>query len=115
MSRTSFADVGLHGLLIALLFCAAPQRQLFGQSANAGGSRGFYLDSVHGADSNPGTQAAPWKTLKNLDGRTFDPGDSVYFARGSSFTGGFVISSSGSQTRPITLTAYGTGSAPRFT
>jgi Chondroitinase B len=115
MSRTSFAGVGLHGLLIALLFCAAPQKQLVGQTRNATGSRGLYLDSVHGADSNPGTQTAPWKTLKNLDGRTFHPGDSIYFARGSSFTGGFVISSSGSQTRPITFTAYGTGPAPKFT
>ena len=113
MSRTSFACVGLHGLLIALLFCATPQK-LFGQTENATGSRSLYLDSVHGADSNPGNQAAPWKTLKNLDGRTFHPGDSIYFARGSSFTGGFVISSSGSQTRPITFTTYGMGSPPNL-
>jgi hypothetical protein len=66
MSRTSFACVGLHGVLIALLCCATPQK-LFGQAANAIGGRGFYLDSVHGADSNSGTQAAPWKTLKNLE------------------------------------------------
>ncbi len=26
-----------------------------------------YVDAVHGNDSNPGTQAAPWKTIRNAD------------------------------------------------
>jgi hypothetical protein len=71
MSRISFARVGL---LVALLYCSCTQRQVLGQTAKATGGHGFYLDSLHGADSNPGTQAAPWKTLKKIDGRTFGPG-----------------------------------------
>lgn len=106
---------GLRGLFIALLLWSGLGRPGLAQTEAAAGSRGYYLDSEHGADSNPGTQAAPWKTLKNLDGRTFAPGDGIYFARGSSFTGGFVISSSGSPGRPITIAAYGAGPAPKFT
>ena len=114
MSHKGF--VGMCGLLLVLLFCAGPEGKLSGlfQGAAATAGRSFYLDSEKGADSNPGTQAAPWQTLKNVDGRAFAAGDAVYFARGSSFTGGFRISSSGSEGRPITYTAYGTGPAPRF-
>ena len=81
---------GMSGLLIALLLWAGPGGKPSGpaQTATATGSHGFYLDSEHGADSNASTQAAPWKTLKNVDGRTFAAGDTIYFVRGSSFTGG---------------------------
>ena len=87
------------GLLIVLLLWAGPQLKPSGpfQNVAAAESHSFYVDSEHGADSNPGTQVAPWKTLKNVDGRTLAPGDTIYFARGSSFTGGFLISSSGSR------------------
>jgi len=78
-------------------------------------SGGYYLDSIHGADSNSGTKTAPWKTLKNLDGHTFKPGDTIHFARGSTFKGGFRISSSGTERKPITIAAYGVGPAPHFT
>jgi hypothetical protein len=27
-----------------------------------------YIDGVNGSDSNPGTQALPWKTIQNADG-----------------------------------------------
>ena len=115
MTLKSSVIAGLRGVFIALLVWSAQGRPGLAQTATTAGGRGYYLDSEHGADTNPGTQSAPWKTLKNLDGRTFAPGDGIYFARGSSFTGGFVISSSGSPGRPITITAYGTGAAPKFT
>ncbi len=42
------------------------------------------------------------------------PGDSILFARGSGFTGGFVFRISGTAPRPIIFTAYGTGRLPAF-
>lgn len=75
----------------------------------------YYLNSIRGSDSNPGTEGSPWKTLENLEHRSFLPGDRIFFARGSSFTGGFAISSSGTSEDPIVITAYGTGPAPLFT
>jgi len=108
--------VGKSGLLIALLLWAGWQLKPPGlfHIAAATGIHEFYVDSEQGLDSNAGTQAAPWKTLKNVDGRTFVPGDNICFARGSSFSGGFKISSSGREGQPITYTAYGTGAAPKF-
>lgn len=108
--------VAMCGLVITLPLWAGPAGKPPGlsQSVAATGNYGFYVDSEHGADSNPGTQVAPWKTLKNVDGHNFAAGDVIHFARGSSFKGGFLISSSGSEGRPITYTAYGTGPAPKF-
>jgi len=77
--------------------------------------RSYFLDSVRGSDENPGTEAAPWKNLDRLDGLTLNPGDTVYFVRGSSFHGGVTIASSGTADAPITITASGEGSMPRFT
>ena len=105
----------LRGLFITLLLLAGQGGLGVAQTVVAAGGRGYYLDSVRGADGNPGTQAEPWKTLKNLNGRAFAPGDGIFFARGSSFTGGFVISSSASPGRPIILAGYGAGPAPKFT
>lgn len=76
--------------------------------------RAFYVHSERGSDDSPGTMRAPWKSLGKVDGYTFAPGDTVYFARGSRFTGGFVVRDSGEPGRPITFTAYGEGPAPAF-
>lgn len=74
----------------------------------------FYVAS-HGNDDNPGTKELPWKTLAPVSVQTFAPGDRVFFARGSKFEGGFVISSSGKPGKPIVFTAYGEGPTPIFT
>ncbi len=68
----------------------------------------FYVAS-HGDDEDPGTKELPWKTLAAVNDRQFAPGDTVYFARGSRFEGGFVVSSSGTPEKPIVFTAYGEG------
>ena len=81
---------------------------------SASSGRAYCVDSNKGVDSNPGTTAQPWKTLRNLNDRAFQPGDTIYFARGSDFVGGVLFSSSGKRSSPITLTAYGSGPAPRF-
>jgi len=69
----------------------------------------YYINSRAGADDNAGTSKdAAWKTLTNLS-RTFLPGDEILFARGSSYTGGVVFTSSGTATRPIVLATYSVG------
>lgn len=78
------------------------------------GGRAFYVDSRVGSDEAPGTLQAPWKSLDKVEAHSFLPGDTVYFARGSQFTGGFVVRDSGESGRPITFTAYGEGTAPAF-
>ena len=78
--------------------------------------KGFYVDSQNGKDSNLGTSAtAPWQTLGKAESANFEPGDTLYFARGSSYIGGMEITASGTAGRAIVLTAYGKGAMPKFT
>jgi hypothetical protein len=76
----------------------------------------YYVDSSapDAIDSGPGNRARPWKSLAAVDSHTFTPGDVIYFARGSSYRGGFTAKDSGSAGRPITFAAFGTGPAPAF-
>lgn len=73
----------------------------------------YYLSSM-GDDKNFGTKESPWKTLSKLNDFHFNPGDSVLFARGTQFEGGFIISSSGSPDSPIVFSSYGEGALPTF-
>src|SRR5690606_35416173 len=55
------------------------------------------------------TKELPWKSLKNLENRKVLPGDSILFARGSSYTGGFIFTSSGTAEKPIVFSSYSAG------
>lgn len=75
-----------------------------------------YFVSAAGNDSNSGTStSAPWKTLAKVSSTILQPGDTVSFRRGDTFTGGVVTTQSGTATAPITLNAYGTGNPPTVT
>ena len=76
----------------------------------------YYINSTIGNDDNNGTSAnSPWKSLSKLEGMNFQPGDSILFARGSEFKGGFILKSSGTKEEPIVLSSYGRGPNPVFT
>ena len=76
----------------------------------------YYVDSVNGNDSNPGTSAtAPWKTIAKVNASSFNPGDSVLFLRGDVWRDHSLSpSSSGAAGNPITFDAYGTGANPQI-
>lgn len=75
----------------------------------------YFVDSTQGADSNPGSVEAPWKTLQAVNGHAFGPGDVISFKRGTQYAGALSLSSSGTPEEPIRLTAYGSGEPPLFT
>ena len=76
----------------------------------------YYVDGTDGDDANSGTsELNSWKTLDKISGMTFEPGDCIYFRRGSSYEGCVTINGDGTASDPITISAYGTGDAPRFT
>ena len=79
-------------------------------------SHSYYVNSAdpRADDSGPGTKQRPWKSLAAVGGHTYAPGDSVYFAKGSAYSGGFVVKDAGAPGKPITFTSYGTGSSPSF-
>lgn len=84
-------------------------------SAPASTGTNYYVDSINGSDSNPGTsEDKPWQTLAPVHARAFLPGDVVHFKRGSSWTGGLVIDDSGAEGNPITFTTYDIGNSPVF-
>lgn len=71
----------------------------------------YYVDCAAATDGN-GSSASPWNNLTTVNSKTFAPGDSLLFDRGTTCAGSFVFSSSGTSTSPITIGAYGTGALP---
>lgn len=93
--------------LLMVIVCFSPAMKVSG--------KGYYVNSQIGLDTNSGTSAvAPWKTLNKAKTATLQAGDTLFFACGSSFTGGVEITASGSPDHPVVLTSYGTGYAPKF-
>jgi hypothetical protein len=67
------------------------------------------------ADTNPGTQAQPWRTLARVQQAiaTLRAGDQVLFERGGTYTGSLNISGlNGATGNPIVFGAYGSGAEP---
>jgi parallel beta-helix repeat protein len=81
-----------------------------GSPALAAGTT-YYVDCGAASDGN-GSSTSPWNNLATVNSRTFAPGDSLLFSRGTSCTGSFVFSSSGTSANRITIGAYGTGALP---
>ncbi|MEZ4776445.1 MAG: right-handed parallel beta-helix repeat-containing protein [Bacteroidia bacterium] len=76
-----------------------------------------YYVSNSGNDGNNGTSpATPWASLGrvNLAMDFLLPGDSILFARGSTFIGALLITEGGTAAKPLYFGAYGTGDAPLF-
>jgi parallel beta helix pectate lyase-like protein/fibronectin type III domain protein len=81
-------------------------------SANAGGTSTTYYVSPSGSDTNLGTSASPWQTVARVNRAPLNPGDTVLFQGGASYTDQTLSpSSSGTASSPITFGSYGTGEA----
>ena len=72
----------------------------------------YYLSSSTGNDNNNGSQTQPWKTLSKLSNTTLGPGDTVYFKKGDTFRGHYIVNGSGTEGNLITFTSYGSGNQP---
>jgi hypothetical protein len=73
----------------------------------------FYV-SPAGKNSNAGTNSsAPWQTIAAVNKHVFQPGDTILFKAGDSFTGSIYMSPSepGTASSPITVGSYGSGTA----
>ncbi|MBA2401454.1 MAG: right-handed parallel beta-helix repeat-containing protein, partial [Bradyrhizobium sp.] len=77
----------------------------------------YCVDAASGSDGNPGTSAAPWRSLTKVNAvqASLQPGDSVLLRRGTTFAGPLLTSASGSAGLPITYGAYGDGAKPVIT
>jgi len=80
-----------------------------------GRAREFFFDGARGADTNGGTsESTPFRTLSKLRELDLQPGDIVRFRRGTTFRGAFIFQGNGTPSKPIRLTAYGTGPKPEI-
>ena len=75
-------------------------------------SKIYYIDTT-GSDNNPGTKAAPFKTIQKLNTIYLKPGDVINLRAGQTFTGTIKIDSGirGSKLYPITIRSYRKGKA----
>jgi hypothetical protein len=87
-----------------VLFCVLTSANLWGAD---------YYVSPRGRDSNPGSQAAPWKSLAKVSQTAFKPGDRILLEGGASFPGTLRLDkrSSGTPQKKITVASYGNGRA----
>lgn len=75
--------------------------------AGAGCARDYYV-SPAGDDSNPGTQARPWRRIAKVNATDFARGDCVRFQSGAKFAGTIVLDHNDAG---VTVTSYGDGRA----
>ncbi len=80
-------------------------------------AKNYYVDPSSTVTIANGTITNPWKTIAQVNSGTTTllPGDSVLFKKGQVLSGRLVISSSGSTTKPIVYSSYGTGNIPELT
>ena len=72
----------------------------------------YYISAI-GSDMNPGTIAAPWRSLGRVNAWNFEPGDRVLFRADDTFDGTLSLDDgdAGTPAAPVTITSYGTGRA----
>jgi hypothetical protein len=72
-----------------------------------------YYVSNAGSDAANGTSpSTSWQTISKVNGSTFNPGDIILFKKGDTWREQLNVPSSGSEGRPITFGAYGSGAKP---
>lgn len=75
----------------------------------------YFIDSENGNDSDSGrSDSTAWQSHTMAESAGLQPGDVVYFAKGSAWTGGLEINASGAEGNPITFTNWGSGDLPKF-
>jgi len=73
----------------------------------------YYIDSESGSDDNDGLSVdSPWKSLQKVNETAFFPGDSILFKSGSFWEGQLEIECTGTESKPIVFSAYGSDSKP---
>ncbi|WP_406864315.1 right-handed parallel beta-helix repeat-containing protein [Streptomyces sp. HUAS MG47] len=101
---------GVGGGLVAAALALTGTVAMTGRPASAVAST-TYVDCSRSA-AGDGSQAAPFNSIGQANGRTYAPGDTLAFASGTTCTGSLAPKGSGTPTAPITLTRYGSGALP---
>jgi hypothetical protein len=95
--------------LAALLFLTSCKQEQPTRTA----AQSFYIDCGSGNDQAAGTSPAQaWRTAGRLNQQFLQPGDQVFFRRGTRCSGMIQPKGSGTPESPIRLSAYGEGPLP---
>lgn len=114
---TSGSTIYLDDMLIQPVSAAVPvDLSGFGALSVTTRQSTTYYVSAAGSDTNDGkSTATPWATVSKVNSASLNPGDSVLFRGGDTFTGEVYIGSgglaSGTAANPVTFGSYGTGRA----
>jgi hypothetical protein len=82
-------------------------------AAGAAQAATFHVDSTAGSDEASGTNPdAAWKSLAKVNGRTFQPGDTILFKSGGAWFGQLNPKGSGAAGQPIVIDRYDFGPPP---
>ena len=73
---------------------------------------GIHVDCERGDDDNRGTVAEPLRSIQAATSRALEPGAVIELARGCTWRTTVQLRGDGTRTRPIVLTAYGSGAQP---
>ena len=102
--------------VLTVLFLTSCQFAEKAQKKTAPDLKGYFVDADKGDDKNSGTNpSSPWKSIEKINSTIFEPGDNIYFKRGTNYSHGLRINGDGVKDKPITVSAYGAGDAPKFT
>lgn len=75
----------------------------------------YYVDAENGSDENDGlSEESAWKTFKNVNKRSFQPGDTILLKAGCVWNEILNPKGSGKDGAPITIDMYGEGAKPRI-
>lgn len=83
---------------------------MIAQGAGLAAAAGYCVDSARGRDTNAGTEASPWQTVKRVNQAMalLKPGDAVCFRRGGHWPAEVLkVHCTGTAEAPITFGAYG--------
>jgi hypothetical protein len=101
-------------LLFFLIFflIAAVSCKLFRKGKIIDTENGYYLNSVTGSDSNPGTATLPLKSISELNLRLNKRAADINFAGGQIFPGTLILKNIiGHESHPLKINSYGEGRA----
>lgn len=80
-----------------------------------GNATTYYVNSSTGSDDNTGlSPRKAWKSVNQINGRTFLPGDSILFATDGVWLNPLQPKGSGTAEKPIVISSYGNGKLPLF-
>ena len=78
-------------------------------------ARVYYINAETGDDNNSGRSPGyPWKTLRQVNITTFEPGDSILFKSGQEWLGMLYPRGSGTEGNPIVISKYGGTEKPKI-